>query len=157
MNLRQLLRRQRPEEGPRLADDGTLAVVGSSFDPARPDAAVVGEMADAGVDLTRPLLLRHHLVLPDALAVEEARRIVAQEGYALLVDPRTPEETPAAGVATGTGAVAPPEGREEGLRVRVSRPQQITAIAIAQERSRMVGLAQRLGGDVDGWDVLSAR
>ena len=136
MNLRQLLRRRRPDHGPRLADDGSLVVVGSSFEPTRADAAVVGEMADAGVDLTRPLLLRHHLRLPDPLAVEEARRIVAQEGYTLLVDSEEPDPG-------------------EALAVRVSRPQQITALAIAQERTRMAGLAQRLGGDVGGWDVLA--
>jgi hypothetical protein len=147
MNFRQLLRRRRPGEGPRLADDGSLEVVGASFDPSRPDSAVVGEMADAGVDLARPLLLRHHLRLPDELAVEEARRIVGQEGYALLV-------VPTEGIGRGDGD-GPGEGRE--VRVRISRPQQITALAIAQERSRMAGLAHRLGGDVRGWDVLGHR
>jgi hypothetical protein len=147
MNLKQLLRRQRPDEGPRLTDDGSLSVVGSSFDPTRADSAVVGEMADEGVDLTRPLLLRHHLRLPDALAAEEARRIVATEGYLLIAE----EEDGPGRWGAGNPAVDPP------LLVRVSRPQQITGIAIAQERSRMVGLAQRLGGDVLGWDVLAAR
>jgi hypothetical protein len=137
MGIRQLLRRHRSDDGPRLADDGRLTVVGSSFDPTRADALVVGDMADRGVDLTRPLLLRHHLRLPDASAVEEAERIVAQEGYSLH--------------AEGVDAA------DEGVHVRVSRPQQITAIAIAQERSRMVGLAQQLGGDIEGWDVLGAR
>jgi hypothetical protein len=109
-------------------------VVGSSFDPARADSAVVGEMADAGVDLSRPLLLRHHLWLPDETAVGELRQIVAQDGYAVRV-----------------------EEADEGFRVRVSRPQQITGLAIAQERSRMAGLAERLGGDADGWDVMAPR
>jgi hypothetical protein len=136
MKIRQLFRRQRSDDGPRLADDGTLAVVGRSFDPAVADAVVVGQIADRGIDLSRPMLLRHHLRLPDALAVEEARRIVAQEGYALRVD----EDEP-------TGA---------GLHVRVSRPQQVTALAIAQERSRMVAVAQRLEGSVMGWDLLAA-
>jgi hypothetical protein len=121
--------------GPVLADDGTLTVVGSSFDPARADSAVVGEMEAAGVDLAGPLLLRHHLRLPDQLAAEEARRIVAQEGYVL--------------VAEGADG--------DVLRVRVSRPQRVTGLAVAQERSRMAGLARRLGGDADGWDVLAAR
>jgi hypothetical protein len=98
-------------------------------------------MADSGVDLTRPLLLRHHLRLPDPLAVEEARRIVAQEGYQLVAE----DEAAGSGGGNGDGPPVP---------VRISRPQQITGIAIAQERSRMVGLAQRLGGEVQGWDVL---
>jgi hypothetical protein len=140
MNIRQLLRRSRFDRGPRLADDGSLVVVGSSFDPSRPDSAVVGEMADAGVDVSRPLLLRHHVHLPDDLAVEEARRIVAEDGYALVAED---------GEESGVG--------EPGIRVRISRPQQITGIAIAEERSRVTGLVRRLGGDVDGWDVLAAR
>jgi len=137
MKIRQLFRRQRPDDGPRLADDGTLMVVGSSFDPGVADSVVIGQIADRGIDLTRPMLLRHHLRLPDPLAVEEARRIVAQDGYALRVDEDEPED--------------------DGLHVRVSRPQQVTALAIAQERSRMVALVQRLGGHVAGWDLLAAR
>src|SRR5919205_1921433 len=127
MKLSRLLRRRPLDDGPPLADDGSLVVVGSSFDPARSDAVVVGEMADSGVDLTRPLLLRHHLRLPDPLAVEEARRIVAQEGYQLVAD-----EAAGSGSGNGDHPLVP---------VRISRPQQITGIAIAQERSRMVGLA----------------
>jgi Regulator of ribonuclease activity B len=137
MNIRQLFRRQRPADGPRLADDGTLPVVGSSFDPGVADSVVIGQIADRGIDLTRPMLLRYHLRLPDHLAVEEARRILAQEGYALHADEGEPAE--------------------DGLQVRVSRPQQITALAVAQERSRMVALVQRLEGHVAGWDLLAAR
>jgi hypothetical protein len=153
MDLRRLFRRARPEAGPTLADDGSLVVVGSSYDPARADSAVVAEMEAAGVDLSEPLLLRHHLRLPDGLAAEEARRIVAQEGYVLLVaDGGAGADGAVADGVDGTGA-----DDRGGLRVRVSRPQLVTGLVIAQERSRMAGLAQKLGGDVDGWDVLAAR
>ena len=38
--------------------------------------------------------------------------------------------------------------------VRAWRTQVVTPLSAAQERSRMAGLAQRLGGDVAGYDVL---
>jgi hypothetical protein len=79
------------------------------------------------VALPGPVLVRHHLVLP-AGAVSEAERLLAQDGYRLTVD---------------------------GLDVRAWRTQVLTALSASQERSRMAGLAQRLGGDVRGWDALA--
>ena len=113
-----------------LVDDGSLPVLGGSFDPARADSAVVSAMAGDGVDLSGPLLVRHHLRLPDEQAVGQARDIVAQDGYRVV-------ELPAA----------------EGWSVRASRMQPVTGLSLAQERSRMAALASRLGGDASGWDV----
>jgi hypothetical protein len=79
------------------------------------------------VDLPGPVLVRHHLVLP-AAAVEEAAALLAQDGYRLTVD---------------------------GADVRAWRTQVLTPLSASQERSRMAGLAQRLGGDVRGWDALA--
>jgi hypothetical protein len=78
-------------------------------------------------------VLRHHLLLP-AERIAEAARILAQDGYVLR------------------------DVREEGTRVlvHVSRVQLLDALHCAQERSRMAGLAQRLGGDALGWDALQA-
>ena len=56
------------------------------------------------------------------------RELLAQDGYALL-----------------------PDGPGRHLAVRT---QVLTALSASQERSRMAGLAQRLGGDVAGWDAL---
>lgn len=128
--------RRRPDETVTYADDGTLAVRGESWDPARADTAVVAAMVERGVDLGRPLLVRHHLRLPGGAAVASARSLLAQDGYATLE----------VGPAPGPGA-----GR---VLVRASRTQLVTGLSLAQERSRMAGLAQRLQGDVDGWDVL---
>nr|WP_269205099.1 ribonuclease E inhibitor RraB [Motilibacter aurantiacus] len=77
-----------------------------------------------------PLLVRHHLTLPAPEAVEQARRLVAEEGYALA--------------AERDGA---------GWRARASRVEVPSGLVLSRERSRMAGLAQRLGGDVAGWDV----
>ena len=114
-------------------DDPTLVVLVEAFDAARADSAVLAEAAERGVDLAQPLLLRHHLVrLPDDAAVQRAAALVEQDGYALSA----------------------PEPQADGLCVRATRTQVLTALSASQERSRMAGLAQRLGGDVRGWDAL---
>lgn len=118
--------------GLELADDGTLSLLGGSRDAARADSEVVAELAAAGVDLSRPVLVVHLLRLPTTEAAQECARLVAEEGYTLR-------------------ASADLDAR---LSVRVSRTQRLTGLSLAQERSRMAGLAQRLGGDVDGWEAL---
>ncbi|GAA1349308.1 hypothetical protein [Saccharothrix algeriensis] len=77
---------------------------------------------------TAPAVLRHHLVLPPDQA-ERARELLAPDGWELR-----------------DGDVS------YALRVQV-----LTALSCAQERSRMAGLAQRLGGDWIGWDALQVR
>ncbi len=130
--LARLLRRSGRPGRPVLLDDGSLPRIGGSADPARSDSAVVAEIGAAGHDLARPVLVVHLLRLPDELALTEAASLVGQEGYVLS--------------ATSDGA--------EGFNVRASRTQLLTGLSVAQERSRMAGLAQRLGGDVDGWEAL---
>jgi hypothetical protein len=111
-------------------DDDSLEVLVVASDPAVADSAV---LAACGLDLSRPWLVRHHLLLPVG-AVEEARALLAQEGYALRVD--------------GSGPM---------VQARASRTQLLTALSASQERSRMAGLAQRLAGDVAGWDACGPR
>lgn len=131
MGLLARLRRSRPTPAVHYADDGSLQVLFRAQDAARADSAVLAEAADRGVDLDRPLLVRHTLVdLPDDDALERARSLLAQDGYVLTVVSGPPYE------------------------VRACRTQVLTALAASQERSRMAGLAQRLGGDVAGYDVL---
>lgn len=121
--------RRRAEPAVRYADDGTLELLVTADDPARADSEVV-----AGLDLGRPLLVRHRLVgLPDDAAVQRAAELLGQDGYRLTV------------------LAGPP------YAVRAWRTQVVTALSLAQERSRMAGLAQRLGGDVTGYDVLGPR
>jgi hypothetical protein len=114
-------------------DDPSLVVVVEAFDAARADSAVLAEAAERGVPVEGPLLLRHHLVaLPDEAAVARATQLLAQDGY----------------------AVSAPRVDGAGLSVHATRTQVVTALSASQERSRMAGLAQRLGGDVRGWDAL---
>ncbi|ACU35324.1 hypothetical protein [Actinosynnema mirum] len=110
------------------------------LDIASPDLVVVVEAFDiAEADsaaLARsprwrpeePAVLRHHLHLP-ADQVERARELLAPDGWVL----------------------------REGEPAHALRVQVLDALHCAQERSRMVGLAQRLGGDWIGWDALQAR
>lgn len=127
MGLLSRLRRP-PVAADVRADDPGLVVVASSFDPAVADSAVVAQsLADGRVDPDRPVLLRHHL---DGLEPQ-------REALAGLLDP--------------SYALVVGEGR-----LLVQRSQPLTALGVAQERTRMAGLAQRLGGDALGWDALQA-
>lgn len=131
MGLLARFRRARSAPLPSYADDGSLELLVAAPDPARADSAVVAEAERRGVDLSAPVLVRHHLVgLPDRAAVDRAAELLAQDGYALTV------------------LEGPP------YAVRAWRTQLLTGLGAAQERSRMAGLAQRLGGDVAGWDAL---
>ena len=110
-------------------DDPSLVVLVRAPDAARADSAVLAEAAERGVDLSQPLLVRHHLVgLPGEAAVARACELLAQDGYAVVPG--------------------------DGDAVLAVRTQVLTALSASQERSRMAGLAQRLGGDVAGWDAL---
>jgi len=107
--------------------DPALVVLVQAFDAARADSAVLADAASRGVDIDRPLLVRHHLTGLDPAAAERAAALLSQDGYAL---------------------------RQSGSGHHASRTQVLTALSASQERSRMAGLAQRLGGDVAGWDAL---
>ena len=132
MALLDRFRRRRPERVEALDPaDPALVLLGAAPDAVRGDAAVLAEAAARGVDLGQPLLVRHHLVgLPDEASVARAAELLGQDGYAL------------APAASGTP-----------LAVDATRTQVLTALSASQERSRMAGLAQRLGGDVAGWDA----
>jgi len=106
-----------------------LKIVAEAFDPVVADSAVLAG-SPAWVR-TAPAVLRHHLLLPpDRLA--EAASILAQDGYELRKQ----------------------SDSEDPARVHAVRVQVLDALHCAQERSRMAGLAQRLGGDALGWDAL---
>lgn len=110
-----------------LVDSPGLVVVAEAFDPAEADSAVLARSERWRPE--RPAVLRHHLVLPPD-QVERAVALLAQDGYELRPSDRGPDHL-------------------EAVRVQV-----LDALHCAQERSRMAGLAQRLGGDAPGWDAL---
>jgi hypothetical protein len=125
--VRDLLRKS---SDPGLTPDSPgLAVVAEAFDIAEADSAVLAR--SHLWDEAKPAVLRHHLALP-ADRVDEAARVLAQDGWEL----RTVSES------------------GEVVSLHAVRVQGLDALHCAQERSRMAGLAQRLGGDSLGWDAL---
>ncbi|HKS48988.1 MAG TPA: hypothetical protein VJT49_28550 [Amycolatopsis sp.] len=128
--VRELLGK-RPQ--PRLAVDSPgLVVVAEAFDVAEADSAVLARAKQWTA--AEPAVLRHHLALPPEV-VGEAARILAQDGWEL----RT---------VSGSGS---------SVRLHALRVQTLDTLHCAQERARMAGLAQRLGGDSLGWDALQPR
>ena len=118
----------RRAELPFDLDNPDLNVVAEAFDPAEADSAVLARSPRWRAE--EKAVLRHHLVLPSA-AVPRARELLARDGWELrVVEPGEP------------------------VRLHALRAQVVTALSCAQERSRMAGLAQRLGGDALGWDCL---
>ncbi|MTD58266.1 hypothetical protein [Amycolatopsis pithecellobii] len=125
--VRDLLRK--PSEPLLTPDSPGLSVVAEAFEVAEADSAVLAR--SHLWEQEKPAVLRHHLTLP-ADRVAEAAGILAQDGWEL----RTVSES-------------------DGVRtVHALRVQRLDALHCAQERSRMAGLAQRLGGDSLGWDAL---
>lgn len=117
-----------PAPEPLDPDLPELVVVVHAFDEVEACSAALersrGWVADS------PAVLRHHLALPTA-ALGQAVSTAGQDGY--VASART----------DGTGAA-----------LVLQRVQVLDALHCSQERSRMVGLAQRLGGHVLGWDAL---
>jgi hypothetical protein len=125
--VRSLLSRNKVPE--LTVDTPGLGVVAEAFDPAQADSAVLD--GSPAWEADRPAVLRHHLQLPRE-RFADAAGILAQDGWELR------------------------EVREEsgGVLAQALRVQRLDALHCAQERARMAGLAQRLGGDSLGWDAL---
>ncbi|MET1073620.1 MAG: hypothetical protein ABWY11_13315 [Umezawaea sp.] len=113
-----------------LVDSPDLVVVAEAFDPAEADSAVLARSPHWRPE--EPAVLRHHLVLPPD-QVERASAMLAQDGWELRPSDRG------------------------GDHLHALRVQRLDALHCAQERSRMAGLGQRLGGDALGWDALQPR
>lgn len=128
-----LRRRRAPAVRLLDPDDPALVVLVSAMDPAQADSAVLQAARDRGVDPGQPFVVRHHLR--------------------------------AAGGAQALGAaVRAALGPEPGQQVRTAGPDLVhvvvavpalDALDLARTRTRMAGLAQRLGGDALGWDALA--
>jgi hypothetical protein len=140
--VRDLLRKS---SEPELSlDTPGLTMVAEAFDAAEADSAVLARSHLWAAE--KPAVLRHHLMLPPD-RVAEAARILAQDGWELrTVSDRSAENGP------DTDQIQAGDTRLRALRV-----QRLDALHCAQERSRMAGLAQRLGGDSLGWDALQPR
>ncbi|MFD5809758.1 hypothetical protein [Rhodococcus aetherivorans] len=131
------VRRAFSRRGPEPLDPARpdLVVVVSSFDDVEACSTALerGAATEPAWSPESEAVLRHHLELP-ADSVERAIALAAQDGYA----PAQP------GNPAGPGLQA----------VLLQRVQVLDALHCSQERSRMAGLAQRLGGTALGWDAL---
>ncbi|MEV6907119.1 hypothetical protein [Amycolatopsis sp. NPDC051071] len=117
-------------KGPGLGvDTPGVEIIAEAFDPAEADSSVLARSPSWVAEA--PAILRHHLKLPPG-KVAEATSILAQDGWELR------EQGPDGGFTLA-----------HAVRVQL-----LDALHCAQERSRMAGLAQRLGGDSLGWDAL---
>lgn len=128
-----ILSRRSPDTLDPTRDD--LVVVVSSFDDVEACSRALARGA-AGRPAWIPgaeAVLRHHLILP-ADRLPDALTIAAQDGYASAGEPEPSDD------AT--------------VLVRLDRVQVLDALHCSQERSRMAGLAQRLGGTALGWEGL---
>lgn len=125
--VRDLLRK--PKVPALGVDDEGLEIVAEAFDAVEADSSVLAR-SPAWV-AENPAVLRHHLALP-ADRIPDAAAILAQDGWELR-------------------EVREVDGRVVAHALRVQR---LDALHCAQERARMAGLAQRLGGDSLGWDAL---
>ncbi|MFI6368433.1 hypothetical protein ACIBG0_37565 [Nocardia sp. NPDC050630] len=120
------------------------AIEPEPLDPTRSDLVVVAECFDdseacsttlsraSALKADEPALLRHHLRIPPD-RIDDVCAVAAQEGYAAA--PRS-------------------QGPYELESLILQRVQLLDALHCSQERNRMVGLAQRHDGVVDGWDAL---
>lgn len=135
----------RPAPGTTLApDDPNLRVVAAAGDATRSATSVLEEADE--LDLDRPAVLRHHLELP-ADRVDTARGLLDEEGWSVSTAAREEAEDAEPDDSTAGTETDP-------VRVFARRVQDLSATGCARENSRMVGLAQRLGGCAHGWDVL---
>nr|WP_235871068.1 ribonuclease E inhibitor RraB [Rhodococcus spongiicola] len=128
-----ILSRRAPVRLDRTRHD--LVVVVSGFDDAEACSTALerGTEDDPAWVADAEAVLRHHLRLP-AEAVRGVVDIASQDGYAPTDDPEP----------LADGAVV----------LRLERVQVLDALHCSQERSRMVGLAQRHGGTALGWEGL---
>lgn len=112
-----------------------LVVVVSGFDDVEACSTTLdrGAASEPAWTPGSEAVLRHHLRLP-ADRVEEAAQLAGQDDYTVAGSPVVDED----GVVT----------------LLLERVQVLDALHCSQERSRMAGLAQRLGGSALGWEGL---
>ncbi|WP_055748235.1 hypothetical protein [Frankia sp. AvcI1] len=141
---------------PILVDDGSLAVLASSFDPAAGEGPALAALAAAGHPADAPVLLRHLFALPDPSDAPGQPDTPAQPDT-----PGPPEGAGASSSGAGEAALRTAVERDGyevhrlGERLAVTRQVVPTILAVAQERARMTGLETRLPVAYLGWQALA--
>lgn len=127
-----IFRRRRKPEPVRLEDDGTLTTVGHGDDVEHGDGAAVEEIAASGVDLAKPVLLRHVLLVRDPAQAEALAAAVREDGYDVRID-------------TADGGVT--------WIILATETALLTAVHVARARARFTSLASRHRGEYEGWEA----
>lgn len=97
-----------------------------------PDGAALFDLARAGVDLSVPLDLTFHLLLPAREAAERCADALGQSPFRVSVTP---------------------DDETEGWRCLATRTMTPTEPAVREVRTALEDLAARHGGGCDGWEV----
>lgn len=121
--------RRRSKPPTRIVDDGTLTLLARAFEVERGDAAVLDEIAAAGHDLSRPVLLRHVFVVHPGAEPDDLVGGLQADGYD--VERVLPD------------------------RLHASSTAVLTVLSTAQARARMTGLTTRHPVDYLGWEALA--
>lgn len=127
-----LFRRKQDPPPVALADDGTLTEVGSGVDAAAGDGAAISAIAESGVDLSAPLLLRHVLLVNDPAAAEALAAAVREDGYDVRLDTH--------------------DGGWTWI-VHAAETAVLTPVHAARARARLTSLASRHGAEYEGWQA----
>ena len=96
------------------------------------DGAAVESIAASGVDLSRPVLLRHVLLVNDPAAAEALAEAVRADGYDVRIDTH--------------------DGGWTWI-VRATETAVLTAVHAARARARFTSLASRHGAEYEGWEA----
>ena len=127
-----IFRRRRTPAPVRLADDGTLTTVGRGEDVEHGDGEAVAAIAASGTDLSKPVLVRHVLLVRDPARAEALAAACAADGYETRID-------------TMDGGLT--------WIVRASETALLTAVSVARARARFTSLASRHRGEYEGWEA----
>ncbi len=154
--------RSRRTAPPILIDDGSLAVLVSSFDPAAGEGPALATLAAAGHPPGAPVLLRHLFTLPEPPDALEATDASASDGAAGTSLPVRGAQRPIRPTGRAREAALRAAVERDGYEVRwfgdrlaVTRQAVPTILAVAQERARMTGLETRLPVTYLGWQALA--
>jgi hypothetical protein len=125
MGLRDLLRRERPDEATRTSD------------PIEGDRLVLEQLSAAGADLSQPREVVHYVHLPSREAAEAFVPMVVNQGFEPQIREPLPESAddprPWTVVATSHAVV--------------------TVEGVAAARRSFTELAAEYGGAYDGWEA----
>jgi hypothetical protein len=127
-----LFRRKKQAVVEPLADDGSLHDVGRGESVEAGDGAAVEAIAASGVDLAKPVLLRHVLLTNDPAAAEALAAAATADGYDTKIDTHDGGWT---WIVTA---------RETAL---------LTAVHAARARARFTSLASRHQAEYEGWEA----